>query len=105
MLKEIIERRFPTLEGDLELLDVVTPVTYHRYCNSGYGGYMSFSWTSSNNMLMHNGRFKGIKNLFVAGQWVQMPGGLPLALATGKYAVQNILKKEKMNYRITPRRK
>ena len=105
MIKEIIERRFPSLEGDLELLDVVTPVTYHRYCNSGYGAYMSFSWTSSNNMLIHNGKFKGIRNFYVAGQWVQMPGGLPLALTTGKFAIQNILKQEKMNYRITPPKK
>ncbi len=105
VLKERIEAHLPSLKGDLEILDVVTPVTYHRYCNSSYGGYMSFSWTDENNMLMHNGKIRGIKNFYIAGQWLQMPGGLPLALSSGKFAVQRIMKKEKMNYRITPKKK
>ena len=105
LLKERIEEHFPSLEGDLEILDVVTPVTYHRYCNSSYGGYMSFSWTADNSMLMHGGKIRGVKNFYVAGQWLQMPGGLPLALAGGKFSIQRIMKKEHMNPRITPKEK
>ena len=104
ILKEKIEQHFPSLEGDLELLDVVTPFTYHRYCNSSYGGYMSFSWTDENNMLMHNGKIRGVKNFYVAGQWLQMPGGLPLALSSGKFSIQRIMKKEHMDFRITPKK-
>lgn len=99
-VKNAIEDKFPVLKGDVELLDVATPFTYHRYCNSSYGGYMSFSWTSTNSMLMHNGKIRGIKNFFVSGQWTQMPGGLPLALVSGKFSVQRILKKEKKDYHI-----
>ncbi len=97
-VKEVIEARFPSLKGDLDLLDVATPYTYHRYCNSSYGGYMSFAWTSRNSMLMHNGRIRKLKNFYVSGQWTQMPGGLPLALASGKFSIQRILKKEHRDY-------
>ena len=65
---------------------------------------MSFSWTDENNMLMHNGKIRGIKNFYVSGQWLQMPGGLPLALSSGKFSIQRIMKKEHMNFRITPKK-
>ena len=104
-IKNIIEEKFPSLKGDLELLDVATPFTYHRYCNSSYGGYMSFAWTSRNMMLMHNGKIRKIKNLYVSGQWTQMPGGLPLALASGKFSIQRILKKEHRDYHFPPKEK
>lgn len=46
------------------------------------------------------GTVKGLNNVFIASQWLQSPGGLPVAAATGKFAVQRILKKEKINYMI-----
>lgn len=30
----------------------------------------------------------------IASQWLQSPGGLPVAAATGKFVIQRILKKE-----------
>ena len=40
-----------------------------------------------------SGIVKGVNNLFLAGQWLMAPGGITVALVTGKYAVQRILKK------------
>ena len=37
-----IEERFPMYKDRLEVLDVWTPATYNRYCNSYKGAYMSF---------------------------------------------------------------
>ena len=34
-------------------------------------------------------------DLYIAGQWVMSPGGLPIAVVSGKFAVQRILKREK----------
>ena len=44
------------------------------------------------------GTVKGLSNVYIASQWLQAPGGLPVAAATGKFAVQRILKKEKRDY-------
>ena len=41
-----------------------------------------------------NSRIVFSKNLYVAGQWTNSPGGLPVAVASGKFAVQRILKKQ-----------
>ncbi|MBQ3841984.1 MAG: NAD(P)/FAD-dependent oxidoreductase [Ruminiclostridium sp.] len=88
-------KEFPELEGKLTMLDCWTPLTYERYCHAYHGGYMAFTTTPTTKKLKCNGTVKGLKNLYIAGQWIMSPGGLPVAAASGKFAVQRILKKEK----------
>ena len=95
-----IVREFPELEGKIELLDCWTPLTYNRYCNAYHGSYMGFVTTVGNKQMRFKGVVKGISNLYVAGQWVMSPGGLPIAVVSGKFAVQRILKKEKRSIEI-----
>jgi len=93
-----IAAAFPELEGAMEYLDAWTPLTYERYCNAYHGSYMSFVTTPTGKQIKFNGKLKGIKNLYVAGQWTNSPGGLPVAVASGKFAVQRLLKDEKREY-------
>ena len=87
-----IECRFPELVGKIEVLDVATPLTYERYCGAYKGSWMSFGMTPKAKQMMHKGKIKGIKNFYMAGQWLMPPGGLPTALLTGKWAIQRISK-------------
>ncbi len=89
-----IEKAFPKFAGNMEFLDAWTPLTYERYCNAYHGSYMSFVTTSMGKQIKMKGKLKGIKNLYVAGQWTNSPGGLPVAVASGKFAIQRILKKQ-----------
>ncbi len=89
-----IVKEFPELEGRIELLDSWSPLTYNRYCNAYHGSYMGFVTTVGNKQMRFKGVVKGIDNLYVAGQWVMSPGGLPIAVVSGKFAVQRILKKQ-----------
>lgn len=84
---------FPTLNDRVKILDVWTPVTYNRYCNSYKGAYMSFVETKNSKKIIVPGIIKGLDNVFLAGQWLMSPGGLPVAAATGKYAAWRIEKK------------
>ena len=93
---ERIENRFPELTGKINLLDVATPATYERYCGAYKGAWMSFGITPEGKDLNHDGRIKGIKNLYMAGQWLMPSGGVPAALVTGKWAVQRICRAEKI---------
>ena len=90
-----IEERFPTLKNHLEVIDIFTPKTLNRYTNAFHGAYMPFAYTANGSMYYYNGKVKGVKNLQVSGQWALMPGGLPIALMTGKWAIQRFLKKDK----------
>ena len=95
-----IVKAFPELTGDMEFLDAWTPLTYERYCNAYHGSYMSFVTTPSGKQIKMKGKLKGIDNLYLAGQWTNSPGGLPVAVASGKFAVQRILKGEKRDIEI-----
>ena len=97
---ESILKEFPELEGKIEFLDCWTPITYERYCNAFHGAYMAFITTTGSKQLKTKGELKGIKNLYMAGQWIMSPGGLPIAAISGKFAVQRILKKEKRSIEI-----
>jgi phytoene dehydrogenase-like protein len=97
--KRIISR-FPELEKSIEVLDCWTPLTYERYCNAYHGSYMSFITTPGAKQLRLKGRVKGIDNLYLAGQWTMSPGGLPVAVASGKFAMQRLLKSQKRDINI-----
>lgn len=89
------------LSSNMKILDIWTPVTYHRYCNAYKGYNQSFMITkhsAKNSYLSAN--IKGIDNVVLAGQWLNPPGGLPGAAIQGKYSIQRILKKEKRSIKI-----
>ena len=75
---------------DFEVIDVTTPLTYERYVNSYHGSYMSFVTTARSHGLIKRGTIKGLKNFVMCGQWIMPPGGLPVALFTGKHAAARI---------------
>ena len=81
-------------------LDAWTPLTYERYMHAYHGSYMSFTTTPNTKQLKLKGQLKGIKNLYLAGQWTNAPGGLPVAAASGKFAIQRILKSQKRDINI-----
>ena len=97
-IKAIEERllmQFPKLKGHMEFLDCWTPLTYERYCNAYHGAYMSFITKKGVKSFRVKGVVKGIKNLYVASQWIMAPGGLPVAVTAGKFAIWRIVRKEK----------
>lgn len=103
---DILERlleRVPSLKGKLSCLDVWTPYTYTRYCNSYYGNFMTFITTKkSSNLFNIKGTLEGLENVVLAGQWLSMPGGLPMAMTSGKFAVQRILRSQGKSIKIEP---
>lgn len=83
---------YPFLEGNIRILDVWTPMTYARYCNSYKGAYMSFVTTKGAKSITVPATIKGLENVLIASQWLMGPGGLPTAAAMGKFAAWHIIK-------------
>ncbi len=77
----------PQIKECLEVIDVATPCTYERYCGSHEGSWMSV-WGKGGAQLNYPQTAKGIKGTYFAGQRILMPGGLPIAVYTGRQAVQ-----------------
>jgi hypothetical protein len=55
---------------------------------------MSFILTPYAPKKSHKGRIKGLSNLYLSGQWLQPPGGLPNAAVTGRFTIQRLCKAE-----------
>lgn len=88
-----VEKEYPFLSGKIRVIDIWTPMTYTRYCNSYKGAYMSFVTTKQAKSITVPGVVKGLDNVFLASQWLMGPGGLPTAAAMGKFAAWRIIKK------------
>lgn len=93
---EEIEHVYPEIKNKIEMTDMATPPTFHRYTESYRGSYMSFCTTPGASFQNHEGTIQGLKNVYLAGQWALLHGGLPMAAMAGKFAVQRICKAEKM---------
>jgi len=90
----IIERiyaQYPSLQGSLQVIEVVTPYSYNKLLGTYKGAYMSFITTHKTKREVHSGRIQGLSNAYIAGQWTLPPGGLPNAVVSGKFAIQRII--------------
>lgn len=91
---ERVIAEYPFLTGKIRVLDVWSPMTYTKYCNSYKGAYMSFVTTKQAKSITVPGRVKGIDNVLLASQWLMGPGGLPTAAAMGKFAAWRIIERK-----------
>lgn len=93
-IRQLIAKQFPQAEGKLTCIDSWTPATYRRYTNAEIGSYMSFILPAGTLPLRADHRIKGLKNVILATQWQQAPGGLPIAAEGGRRAILAITKQE-----------
>lgn len=91
-----LERHYPQYTGKLTVLESVTPKSFNRFTGAYKGAYMGFIQTHLVKKETHSGILPGLDNLYLAGQWLQTPGGLPNALVTGRFAVQRLLKRKNL---------
>lgn len=91
-VREELEEHFPELRGQLQLVEFTTSYSLTRFCRAYKGCYMPFVTKPRVAREFHNGRIKGLKGLYLAGQWLQPPGGLINAAITGKFAILRIMK-------------
>lgn len=96
-LEQILLSKEPDMKGHLKLVDIVSPLTFEKWVN-GYHGIFQ------NNLPLPNKRrpnisnkAKGIDNLYYGGIWTQSIGGLPVAIISGKFAIDTLIFNEKNN--------
>jgi phytoene dehydrogenase-like protein len=88
-----LERRYPGLRAAIEVSDVATPISYERYTGNWRGSTCGWLLNKETMRLMLTGvdqTLPGLENFYLAGQWVEPGGSLPLAAASGRKAVQFI---------------
>ncbi len=91
MLRDKLAECYAAPSDDIELVDVLTPLTYERYLNSYKGCFMSYPLGVKTPQILHSSRVDEVKNLYLANQWLMLPGGTPIAIIAGKFAAQSVL--------------
>jgi phytoene dehydrogenase-like protein len=90
-----LEGRFPGLRGQVEVVDVATPVTIERYTGNGrsFQGSLGFGLAG---FLAGRGIVRtlpGLGGFYMAGQWAGFPG-LPWVAAMGRSLVQHLCRQQ-----------
>jgi hypothetical protein len=89
ILLEAIDGNLPGVLSACRMTDVATPITYWRSARSWRGAYEG--WMPGNGSLLASSlphRLPGLAGMYLAGQWVEPGGGVPLACTSGRRAVQ-----------------
>ncbi len=84
------EKALPELRERIEVIDTATPATLERYTGNHQGA--AFGWRQVPGNLMISSH--GLENLFIAGHWSGMGGGVLAAAYSGAKAAADILSRE-----------
>jgi phytoene dehydrogenase-like protein len=93
ILVDHLERWHPGIQKDIEFVDEATPLSYERYTGNWLGSTCGWLMTKETMPMLIMGIPKTLPrlgNFYMAGQWVEPGGSVPLAAASGKSAVQLI---------------
>lgn len=93
-----LEKRFPGIKDQIEIVDVATPVTYERYTGNWKGSYMGWLYPPKKKVKFMKRTLPGLKDFYMAGQWVFPGGGIPGAVMSGRHLVQIICKKDRKKF-------
>jgi len=95
----VFEKRFPRARGKVEVVDVATPATVLRYTGNWRGSMEGWLITPATGMKNLPCGLPGLKNFYMAGQWVSPGGGLPAGLMTGRAVSKKICKDHGIRWR------
>jgi phytoene dehydrogenase-like protein len=81
-----LEKHYPGIHHQVEVIDVATPMTYVRYTGNWHGSFMG--WLNGSRVERLGQRLPGLKNFYMAGIWTMVNGGVPTAALTARNAVE-----------------
>jgi phytoene dehydrogenase-like protein len=91
ILTDFLEKLYPGIHQDIEFADVATPLSYERYTGNWLGSTCGWLLTKDTMLMMIQGMDKtlpGLKNFYLAGQWVEPGGSVPIVALSGRNAIQ-----------------
>ena len=98
---EILEKKFGNIKSNVDVTDISTPATVIRYTNNWKGSLGSWLLTPGMGLKPLKKMLPGLKNFYMAGQWVEPCGGLPPAIKSARNTAQVICKKDKKKFATT----
>ncbi|MFJ7190106.1 phytoene desaturase family protein [Streptomyces bacillaris] len=103
-VRTFLEHRHPGINDRIDLVDIASPATTHRYTGNHNGSILAWKAFSdaddvaSRLVGKDRMRLPGLSGFSMAGQWVGM-GGLIRAASTGRFAVQYLCRELGLEFR------
>ncbi|MFC2032690.1 phytoene desaturase family protein, partial [Chloroflexota bacterium] len=101
----LLEQRFPGLADQVEMQDVATPMTWESYTGNWKASHEGWLVTTKNLNMRLSKTLPGLKNFYMAGQWVEPGGSLPYVAVSGRNVTQIICKQDKRKFVTTTPKK
>jgi phytoene dehydrogenase-like protein len=95
-------QRFKGLKEQIEVVDVATPATFHRYTGNRNGSVQG--WLPGKNIIAQSpvkSELPGLKGFYFIGHWTIPGGGLPVAIKSARDTAQVICNRYKVPFKIT----
>ncbi len=99
---EQLKKWYPGIDEDIEFVDEATPLSYERYTGNWMGATTGWLLAKETVPMMILGVPKtlpGLRNFYMAGQWVEPGGMVTLAAASGRNAIQLVCHQEGIPFR------
>ncbi len=93
-----LETRWPGIRGDIEMTDAATPLTWERYTSNRRGTFEGWLMTPKTAMMTIKKTLPGLKNFYMAGQWVQPGGGVPSSAKSGRDVIEILCARDKKTF-------
>ncbi|NVM56279.1 MAG: NAD(P)/FAD-dependent oxidoreductase, partial [Candidatus Helarchaeota archaeon] len=85
--------KIPDLEKYVEVVEVATPITLHRYTNNRNGAFIGWQVIPEQQILNQIPQKTPIKNLYIASAWTMPGGGVSAVMMSGEAVAKKLLKK------------
>ena len=95
IIRRVEEAIAPGLRQHIVAMEVATPLTHQRYTGNRGGSIMAARPSRSNFRNKVAGYTTPVPNLFLASQWAELGGGVPIAVRAGCNAALLVLKAER----------
>jgi len=93
-----LEQRFQGITERIEMTDTATPLTWERYTGNWRGAYEGWLFDAESFTSSMKKTLPGLKNFYMAGQWVNPGGGIPTAVMSGNHTIQLICRKDRKKF-------
>jgi phytoene dehydrogenase-like protein len=90
----LLDRRYPGLAEQVEMIDVSTPTTFERYTGNWQGAWLGWLSTPKTMNMRMDKTLPGLDNFYMAGTWV-LGGSLPGSVTSGRHVAQILCHKDK----------
>lgn len=94
-----LDRVFPGLKEDVEIVDVATPHTLIRYTNNWHGSFEGWRISTGTFGKKMAKTFPALSGLYMVGQWVNPGGGLPPCGIDGRNLAKKLCRLEGRKFR------